>query len=378
MINDHVDRRLPDVLSAVDGERIATAEQWRQKRRPEMLDLFREHIYGRETVQRPAAISFHTVVTHGLMEGRVIRKQVDIMYEGPGGQGIVHLLLFVPAERSKPVPAWLLLNNRGPGHMDPSREEQSPFWPAELIVSRGYAAAVIDNADLDSDYDDGFRNGVHGLFDSFQGPRPANAWGTIAAWAWGASRAMDYLETDPDIDRSKVAVVGHSRGGKTALWAGAVDERFALVVSNNSGSTGAALARGKKGETIKDINDRFPHWFNANYKAFNDREAELPVDQHMLLSLIAPRPVYVASASEDEWADPISEFLALLHAAPVYRLLGSEAPLGTEQFPSPDTPLHGDKMAYHLRTGIHDLTEYDWTQFMNFADRQFGSGGQKR
>jgi hypothetical protein len=288
---------------------------------------------------------------------------------------MIRLLLFVPSGMDRPVPALLLLNNRGVAQMDPERGMKSPFWPAELIVSRGYAAAVIDNDDADPDYDDGFRNGVHGIFDRFQGRRPADAWGTIAAWAWGASRVMDYFETDSDIDAAKTAVVGHSRSGKAALWAGAVDERFAMVVSNNSGSTGAAIARGKIGETIKDINERFPHWFNENYKAFNEREAELPVDQHMLLSLIAPRLLYVASATQDEWADPVSEFLALVHAGPVYRLFGYET-IGIEQFPPPDSPIYVDRMGYHLRTGEHDLTEYDWNCFMDFADLHFKARDQ--
>lgn len=368
MTTESFKRMLPDVLSTADGEQIATVEQWQRKRRPEIVELFREYVYGHESVQRPATLSFQSNVTQGLMGNRAIRKQVNIRYEGPGGQGVLRLLLFVPVGREKPAPVFLLVNNRGAEHMDPDRVRRSPFWPAERIVERGYAAAVINYTDLDPDEDDGFRNGVHGIFDEFEGSRPANAWGAIAAWAWGASRVMDYLETDPDVDVARVAVVGHSRGGKTALWAGALDERFAMVVSNNSGCTGAALARGNRGETIKDINDCFPHWFNANYKRFNGREPDLPIDQHMLLSLIAPRPVYVSSATQDEWADPVSEFLSLIYAAPVYQLFGYRA-LGTERFPQPDTPIHGDRMGYHLRTGVHDLTEYDWDQFMDFADR---------
>jgi hypothetical protein len=368
-----LERALPEVLLTAGEGKTATAAKWRQFIRPQIVDLFREHIYGRETVQRPESLAFQTVATVGMMDGRAVRKQVNITYEGPGGQGAIRLLLFVPTGLERPVPAMLLLNNRGVRQMDPERAIRSPFWPAERIVSRGYAAAVIDNDDAAPDCDDGFRNGVHGIFDRFPDRRPPDAWGTIAAWAWGASRVMDYLETDPDIDAAKTAVVGHSRSGKAALWAGAVDERFAMIVSNNSGSTGAAVARGKSGETIKDINDRFPHWFNENYKAFNGREAELPVDQHMLLSLIAPRLLYVASATEDEWADPVSEFLALVHAGPAYLLFGQEA-LGIERFPPPDTPIAAGRMGYHLRTGGHDLTEYDWDRFMDFANRYFKIG----
>ncbi|QHW35286.1 acetylxylan esterase [Paenibacillus rhizovicinus] len=361
-------RNLPDMLLTLDGERIETADRWLQRRRPEILDLFREHVYGRETVGRPSTLEFDTKVTPNMLGGIAVRKQVDIRYEGAGGTGKIRLLMFLPDNGQEPCPAFLLLNNRGAAHMDPEQQAPSPFWPAEQIVARGYAAVVLDVEDADPDFHDGFRNGVHGIFDPSTGERPANAWGTIAAWAWSASRAMDYLETDPDIDAARVAVVGHSRGGKAALWAGAVDERFALVVSNNSGCTGAALSRGKKGETIRNINDQFPHWFNGTYKTYNDREEHLPVDQHMLLSLIAPRPLYVASATNDEWADPRSEFQSLVHATAAYRLFGCKD-LTEMNFPHPEEPLLRERMGYHLRSGEHDLKPYDWDRFMDFADQ---------
>jgi hypothetical protein len=363
------ERRLPDPLRKRGERDIASAEEWEHGRRDEVLRLFEEQVFGAAPTGRPDRMAFEVERTEGWMGGAAVRKQVRIVTEGPGGANAIRLLLFVPTSAGeRPCPAFLLINNRGGEHMDASRENRSPFWPAEAIVARGFAAAVFDNADADPDRHDGFRDGVHGVFDPPGAPRPPHAWGTIAAWAWAASRAMDYLETDPEIDSTKAAVVGHSRGGKTALWAGATDRRFAMVVSNNSGCTGAAVSRGKRGESIRQINDRFPHWFCENYKAYNDDEDALPVDQHMLIGLIAPRHVYVASATEDLWADPESEFLGLSFASPVFRLYGLTGIAG-RPMPAPEQPLHTNGMGYHLRTGVHEMTEYDWDRFMDYASR---------
>jgi dienelactone hydrolase len=360
-------RGVPELLRLSNGTTVTSATQWREKRRPELLELFRAHVYGRTPIQRPPTLKFTvTDTTPGMMDGKATRKQVEISYEGPGGKGKFDLLLFVPANPTKPVPAFLLICNRDPEkNIHPARTIKSPFWPAEEIIARGYAAATFFNGQIDPDHFDSFQNGVHGIFDRTRTPE---SWGTIAAWAWGASRALDYLETDRDIDAKRVAVIGHSRGGKTALWSGAEDERFALVISNNSGCTGAAISRGNKGETIAKINTAFRHWFCENYRKYNDNEAALPVDQHGLLALMAPRPVYVASATEDTWADPEGEFLSCVLAGPAYKLFGKRG-VGAERQPAPETPLQTGSIGYHLRTGKHDLTVYDWQRYMDFADK---------
>jgi hypothetical protein len=359
---------LPDPLITSAGHRVESAQHWLVERRPELLELFRVHEYGRAPVRQPADLRFETIgVTHGMMDGTATRKRVDAVFSGPGGEGRIRFLMFLPQNAPGPVPAFVLIGHRDPDNYDPEREKREDFWPAEEIVSRGYAAVTFFVGDVDPDEHDGFKNGVHGIFDEYEGERPGDAWGTIAAWAWGASRAMDYIQTDPDFDATQVAVIGHSRGGKTALWCGAEDDRFALVISNDSGCSGAAISRRPVGETIKQINDRFPHWFCTNYEAYNDNEDAQPFDQHELIALMAPRLVYVASASKDTWADPEGEFLACVHASPVYELFGLTG-LESTEMPPPNTPLHGGHIGYHLREGKHDLTLYDWSRYMDFAD----------
>ena len=365
-------RNLPDVLTLSAGEKVTTPAQW-EARRAELLELFRTHVYGRTPIGRPDTLSFRVEKTDPqAMDGTATLKQVAVEFSGPGGAGRINLVLFVPNQRQGPAPAFLLINNRGAANIDPTRQTKIEFWPAEEIVKRGYAAAAFAVADVDPDTHDGFKNGVHGIFDAPPpegAERAADAWGTIAAWAWGASRVLDYLESDADLDARRVAVVGHSRGGKTALWAGAEDTRFALTISNNSGSTGAALARGKSkgGETIAAINKSFPHWFTQNYKKYNGQEDSLPVDQHELIALMAPRPVYIASAIDDKWADPESEFLAGVAASPVYQLFNREG-LTATAMPAVNEPLHSGFIGYHVRPGGHGLKLYDWQRFMDFAD----------
>lgn len=387
------DYTLPDPLTTIDGKRVTDADTWWQVRRPEILELFKREVYGRSP-GKPEAMKFRvTSVDKSALQGKAVRKLVTVLFDGRDDGPQMDLLMYLPADAGQPVPLFVGLNFRGnhattddpavpisdrwmrpgPGVVDhrateATRGVAADRWPMEMIVSKGFGVATIYCGDIDPDFHDGFNNGVHALYPT-SGERPADAWGTIGAWAWGLSRALDYFETDDDVDHQHVAVIGHSRLGKTALWAGASDPRFALVVSNNSGCGGAALSRRRFGETVKRINTSFPHWFCDNFKKYNDNEDACPVDQHELIALIAPRPVYVASATGDSWADPRGEFLAAKHAEPVYRLLGAGG-LPADKQPPPDTPV-ADGLAYHLRTGKHDITKYDWQQYLDFARKHF-------
>jgi hypothetical protein len=355
---------LPNVLTSTEGRKITREKEWLKLRRPEILELFTSQVYGR-VPGTPYQKSIKVVKEdRNAMNGAATLKLVDITITANAKSLIIHLGLFVPNKVPKPVPAFLLICNRPPENIDFSRTKKSEFWPAEEVIARGYAVAAFYNADVDPDIDDNFKNGIHGLLDT---NRSAESWGTLATWAWGASRCMDYLVTDKDISPKKIAVVGHSRGGKTALWAGATDERFAMVVCNEAGCGGSSLSRRRYGETIDRINKAFPHWFCANYKSYNDKEDSLPVDMHELMALIAPRAFYVASADKDLWGDPHGQYLALYHSLPAYHLFGLKNSL-PEAMPPLNTPVQSGQVAYHVRDGEHNLLLKDWNFFMDFAD----------
>jgi hypothetical protein len=363
---------LPDALAGTQG-RVRDPAGW-APRRAEILELFRQHVYGRSP-GKPDRLTFEEVERNDrAMDGAATLQRVAIVSSWQGRTHRFHLTLFLPRSARSAlhaggrVPVLLLLNNRPAVNADPSRTEKSGFWPAEQVIARGFGIAALQVAELAPDNNETFRQGVIDTFEgSAAGPRAPDAWGALAAWAWGASRAMDYFETNAGVDAARVAVVGHSRGGKAALWAGAEDQRFAMVVSNESGESGAALSRRNFGETIARITTTFPYWFAANYRSFAARESSLPVDQHMLLSLIAPRALYVASADEDLWSDPRGEFMALAHTSPVFALWGEPA-IAPEAMPPLEQPMRSGRRGYHIRRGPHNLTPYDWDRFVDCAD----------
>jgi len=392
------DYTLPELLTTLDGESVTDADTWINKRRPEILELFRTHVFGRSP-GRPADMTFDLVEKENVFDGRAVRKHVKVCFTKRSDGPCMNIYMYQPVA-DHPVPVFLGLKIFDytldfPVPCDPLYEQKGGMWKyavdsgedssrpekkigplpgkklAYEILKRGYAFATIPPEDLSPDDPKTYTDGVIGEF-SDPGARAPDDWGTIGAWAWGLSRALDYFETDPDIDHEKVAVMGHSRRGKTALWAAARDERFAIAVSNNSGCTGAAISRRRFGETVKAINTSFPHWFCDNYKKYNDNEDALPIDQHMLIALIAPRPVYVASGAKDRWADPEGEFLGALNAGPAYELFG-ETGLGVDEWPAVNDPV-GDYIGYHVRSGWHGLTDYDWLCYLDFADRHFEAG----
>ncbi len=390
---------LPDPLTFADGTKVTDAKTWQTKRRPEVLRLFETHVYGRSPA-KPANLVYEVTKTDPqALGGKATRKEIAIYLTGKKDGPRLDLQLFIPNGVKGPVPAFLGCNFNGNHavHADPSitlnprwmrssqdkksivdnrateasRGSEASRWQVEMIIAKGYALATYYYGDVEPDHAEGWKTGLRAAM-SKDGPSTQfapDAWGAIGAWAWGLSRGLDYLEKDKAIDAKQVAVIGHSRLGKTSLWAGAADERFAMVISNNSGEGGASISRRDFGETIAVLNKNFPHWFCGNYKQYSDHAEKLPVDMHELAALAAPRPLYIASAEEDKWADPKGEFLAGKLAEPVFALFGKKG-TGVTDWPSVDQPV-GEFIGYHVRTGKHDVTAYDWKQYLKFADRHF-------
>ena len=398
---------LPDPLTMIDGKKVRDASTWTDWRRPEILHLFETYQFGR-TPPPPYAVHFETLSREaGALNGAAIRKQIVIHFSSDPAGPKATLLLYIPTAHKAPAPVFLGLNFDGnhavaadPGirlgeiwtrvraatpsgptqhgavrynkqtAAETARGGDAQEWQVDKILAHGFALATMYYGDIEPDFNGGMKYGVRPLFFRSGQTEPASDdWGAIGAWAWGLSRAADYLATDPDIDARRIVLMGHSRLGKTALWAGAQDPRFAIVISNESGEGGASLSRRSYGEDIRHLNNSFPHWFCANYHRYTDHEAELPVDSHMLLALMAPRPLYVASAEEDRDSDPRGEFLAAVAASPVWSLFGLKG-IGTDQMPAVHQPV-GDVVAYHIRAGKHDVTEYDWDRYLAFAAGHF-------
>jgi len=362
---------LPPLLQTTNGEKVKNVTTWEKKRRHEILSLFEENIYG----QMPSkfdSLNFNIINEKtDAMDGKAHLKEIQVSVWNKGNSVSFPIVLFIPNKRTKPAPVFLLINNRGKRNTDPTRQQKSSFWPAEMIIDSGYAIASFHNADIAPDGKETYQNGILNQLFPEQLEKD-NGMKAIGSWAWAASRVMDYFLTDKDIDAKKVAIVGHSRGGKTALWAGAQDQRFAMVFNSCSGSTGASLARRKYGETVSLINKQFGHWFNNNYKKFSNNVDSLPVDQHMLIGLIAPRPVYTTNATQDRWADPYGSFLSLVNAKPIYDLYRKHVTL-PPSMPMPNSPILNSAIGYHFREGAHDLNVYDWTNFIKFATLNYSA-----
>jgi hypothetical protein len=392
------DLPIPDPLVCEDGTKIATKEQWLEKRRPELFRLFEREVFGKTPGGKPPGMRFvQKSENKEALGGKATMRQVSIYFTDKE-EPRCDVLLYLPNGRKNPAPVFVGLNFGGnqsvindpsitmptvwfredkeklyAGHKasEKSRGSSDRRWPIEAVIARGYGVATAYYGDLDPDFDDGFQNGVQPLFYKAGQTKPAeDEWGSIGGWAWGLSRIADYLQTLPEVDGKKLAVHGHSRLGKTSLWAGAQDERFGIVISNNSGAGGAALSKRNFGETVAVLNTAFPHWFCDNFNRYSNNEAALPIDHHELIALMAPRPVYIASATEDLWADPKGEFLSGKLAEPVYALFDKKG-LGVSEPPAPDTSV-GDSIGYHNRTGKHDILIFDWEKYMDFADKHWG------
>ncbi len=386
---------LPDVLRTPCGRALTTAHDWERFARPALLKTFETHVYGRTPrapVWFPASgcadadsstppaeaihLSVADVSTHEIFDGKALLRQARLRFSRRDETASFDVLVVVPARRASPVPAIAALNFWGNHTVDAEvaircptpvrgmeskeRGSHAHRWNLEDLVDRGYAVATAFRGEIAPDTHAHFSDGILSLFPDNAGDEKM---GAIGAWAWSLSRIADYLGTLPEIDASRLVVAGHSRLGKAALWAAAQDTRFAAVFANNTGCMGAALSRRRFGETVAIITRNFPYWFAPRLAVYADREDDLPVDQHQLLALIAPRPLHLGAAREDLWADPRGEFLALREAAKVYALHGI-APDLPERMPAPDAVPVGGILRFHRREGTHDLLQADWNAFL--------------
>ena len=362
---------VPELMVTKAGDKVKDVATWEKVRRPELLDVFLENEYGRRPVERPDTLAFETAEPDKpMMDGKAIRKRVRASWKGPYGSQSFVFTAFIPVSaKERPAPGFILICNRpAAANIDPERVQRSEFWPAEEIVARGYAALAFWNGDVAPD--NAKSNCTQGVHACWAKERTANSWGALSAWAWGASRVLDWVETEPLLDAKHFGVVGHSRGGKTALLAGVTDTRFAMACVNDSGCSGAKLNHIDlpKSESIARISKVFPHWFCLNYRNFAGKEFEMDFDQHMMVALMAPRAVAIASASKDHWAGQRGEYASALLASPAWELYGKRG-LVSDGFPNPGEARQDGTISYHLREGVHNLTLHDWNRYMDFADR---------
>jgi len=361
----------PDPLVLSDGRPVRDAKTWLTERRPEIVRLYETEIYGRIPARTPKVTWQVTETDPRAREATVVMKKiVGKIGEAADGPKI-NVTLYTPASVKTPVPIILLVNFGGGSATPPAGAPSGDPPVAAEIIARGWGYATVGYQDIQPDRINTSTQGVIGvtLAPGQQQPAP-DEWGTISAWAWGISRILDYVETDTSVNAKAVALFGHSRLGKTALWASALDERIAAVFSSCAGEMGSALARRDWGETVDDMGQNFPYWFAANFQKWVGRWNEMPVDAHMLIALSAPRPVFITGGTRDQWADPVGEFLAEVAAGPVYRLLGKKD-LGVTQLPPLDTPLTSGDLGWHYHTGGHAATPADWNAFLAFLGKYF-------
>jgi hypothetical protein len=384
---------LPDPLTCFNGERVSNAETWWKQRRPEILEFYRAEIYGRVPPNAPK-VTWEVVETDpSARDGKALMKRVvGRMGERPDGPRM-NLTVHLPNKTDGPVPMLLSITFSfgagGPaagkaaqatakGELAKSKGPLPPrFDFLGEVLSRGWGFASLGYTDIQPDRADQWSQGVVGLTLTKGQTRPGpNEWGTISAWSWGISRSIDFLETEKAVNPKQIAITGVSRLGKTVLWAGAQDERVAAVFSVVSGEMGAALIRRDWGETLDDMAQNFPWQFAGNLQKWVGRWNDLPVDQHMLIALCAPRPVYVNGGLTDQWSDPKGEFLAVAAAGPVYRLLG-KSDVGATDVPPLDAPLTTGGLAFHYHSGGHTAVPADWKAFLDFAERHFRAEAAK-
>jgi hypothetical protein len=390
-----LDPTLQGVRKSFSNRQINDVSTWENVRKPELIDYYENYVFGKRPAFKPAvAYSILSVDTISIGGVRMVHTEIQASFKYRGRKMKSYFAKFLPLNVKDPIvfvglnffgnstldtlhsltqSKHYVMKNAGvktKGHhaTEESRGTKAYRWPLDVIVGNGCGLITAHYADFDPDVNNGFVDGVHGLAEGRVHLRKRNEWGSISAWAWGLSELQTYLELQPETKKSKTVVIGHSRLGKAALWAGALDERFDMVISNNSGCAGAAQFRTMRGEDIEKITNRFPYWFARNFQSFRGNDSLLLVDQEMLLSLVAPRALYVASASKDSWADPQGEYLSFYKSQAIYALYDSTLEI-SYQYPSPNESIQFGNIAYHLRAGEHEILRWDWEKYVEFANK---------